>query len=1041
MPSTRSLISILIRSMGRTSLSRALDSVAGQTWPHLEVLVINASGQPHPVLPEDFPFPLRLIDSSTPLRRSAAANQLLQEAQGELGLFLDDDDRIGPDHLTRLAQALRDNPGHVLAYADVSCVENNTAGMDHPPREVRRYAQPYDATRLMLENYIPIHAALFDLELVRTNPELRFDTRFDLFEDWDFWLQLQQQGSFLHVPGVSAWYHIHGNSGAGVRMAENDSGQTALLQLLDKWHDRWNSQQLSELIGLARHVYPLQDRLTEAQLKADKLERDNDNLRTSMQQLEKLHAEELSKLFSLHQHELETHQAQANQLQRENNLLKTSIAELEKSHSKEIEQRNAQQLKALNKLQSTADHLHRDNAILLHSIAELEKLHAQAQEQLTMHQNKLNSQKIDHQQALEAQQREHDLTLEQLRQHYESSRSWRVTRPLRAVTTHTRTLLQRLFPQYHKVSAHFFSALLQLTTRIYHWPLFTPISNRISPIVKRRIRNFLFYRSIAPNNQHRPNSGLLRPMGDETLVSIVIPVYNHARYLRQCLDSALQQSWKNLEVIAVNDASPDPQVREILDSYQGHPRLKLIHLPDNGGICHAQNQALIASSGQIIAFLDCDDYLHPDAITTSMQYWQDNTIYAHTGRINVDENGNEINRIHFVELPRQDYFQENLRAMYATHLKLIRRDAFVKVGLFDPRFDTAQDYEMLMRIAFHYPSSSFVHVPDFVYHHRLHQQQATEQQNDKQQRLTRQIQHEARLRQSIRNGEYKRFISFIMLSYGKHSQTLEAIKGLQQTVSIPHEIILYDNGSTAETVAFIRQHIDGQFDHVRVFYGDQNLGPAQGRRKALEYATGEWFIIFDNDEIPEPGWLEELLLRAEANDNVGAVSCRVVFPDGKLQFSGGYAETGDNQRVELKLYDMGEQYTNLGSCVFRELDWCPIGATLFTENIAPYLHSGYPNVFEDAGVSFALKKKGLKLLNAPGALVWHEHVTYRADVEMSQEYMQARYNPQKMLISVASFYRENGLIIHDEYVWRENQLYALEQPELIKRLEQAPATP
>lgn len=947
MPSTRSLISILIRSMGRTSLSRALDSVAGQTWPHLEVLVINASGQPHPALPEDFPFPLRLIDSSTPLRRSAAANQLLHEAQGALGLFLDDDDRLGPDHLTRLAQALRDNPGHVLAYADVSCVENNTAGMDHPPREVRRYAQPYDATRLMLENYIPIHAALFDLELVRTSPELRFDTRFDLFEDWDFWLQLQQQGSFLHVPGVSAWYHIHGNSGAGVRMAENDSGQTALLQLLDKWHDRWNSQQLSELIGLARHVYPLQEQLHAEQLKADQLTRDQQILLQNMAELEQLHA------------------------------------------------------------------------------AALQASQAQLEAQAASHLHTLEQRDLAHQQALEAQ-----------RLHYENSHSWRITRPLRTL----RRLVSRQ-PRPASVSrakrtAAVYGKLLQLLTCCYHSPAFKPFDRWFSPILKRRIRNYLFLKSMPTPDHAQASTCLLQPVDSQTLVSIIIPVYNHARYLRQCLDSALQQSWKNLEVVVVNDASPDPLVREILDSYQGHPRLKLIHLPDNGGICHAQNQALIASSGQIIAFLDCDDYLHPDAITISMQHWQADTVYAHTGRINVDENGDEINRIHFVELPRQDYFQENLRAMYATHLKLIRRDAFVKVGLFDPRFDTAQDYEMLMRIAFHYPSSSFVHVPDFVYHHRLHQQQATEQQNDKQQRLTLQIQHEARLRQSIREGEYSRFISFIMLSYGKHSQTLEAIKGLQQTVNIPHEIILYDNGSTAETVEFIRQHIDGQFDNVRVFYGDQNLGPAQGRRKALEHATGEWFIIFDNDEIPEPGWLEELLLRAEANDNVGAVSCRVVFPDGKLQFSGGYAETGDNQRVELKLYDMGEQYTNLGSCVFRELDWCPIGATLFTENIAPYLHSGYPNVFEDAGVSFALKKKGLKLLNAPGALVWHEHVTYRADVEMSQEYMQARYNPQKMLISVASFYRENGLIIHDEYVWRENRLAELSHTELTRLLEQ-----
>ena len=263
-----------------------------------------------------------------------------------------------------------------------------------------------------------------------------------------------------------------------------------------------------------------------------------------------------------------------------------------------------------------------------------------------------------------------------------------------------------------------------------------------------------------------------------------------------------------------------------------------------------------------------------------------------------------------------------------------------------------------MRIAFHYPSASFVHVPDFLYFHRLHSQQTTETQRARQDRMTRQIQGEARLRERIRAGRYDRFVSFIMLSYGKHSQTLRAIEGLQATVRIPHEIILYDNGSAPETVAFLRERIDGQFANVRVHYGERNLGPAQGRRVAMEQARGEWLIVFDNDEIPEPGWLEELLLRAESNPDVGAVCCRVAFPDEKLQFSGGKVDALGDDLIDLGLYDRGERYDNLATCVFREVDWCPIGATLFTRNIAPYLHEGYPNAFEDAGVSFALKKQG-----------------------------------------------------------------------------------
>jgi hypothetical protein len=210
----------------------------------------------------------------------------------------------------------------------------------------------------------------------------------------------------------------------------------------------------------------------------------------------------------------------------------------------------------------------------------------------------------------------------------------------------------------------------------------------------------------------------------------------------------------------------------------------------------------------------------------------------------------------------------------------------------------------------------------------------------------------------------------------------------------------------------------------------------------LEHASGEWFIIFDNDEIPEPGWIEELLLRAESNPKTGAVCCRVTFPDGRLQFSGGKVDQPDpmDEIIDLGLHDYGKPYSDLSTCTFREVDWCPIGATLFTVNIAPYLHDGYPNTFEDAGVSFALKKEGYRLLNAPGALVWHEHITFRPDIEMGKKYMADRYNPKMMLKSVASFYAENQLIIKDEYIWRENGLHAMTRPQLVQALKQASLT-
>lgn len=934
------LVSILIRSTARPELAKALESIAAQTYTAIEVIIVDAASNGTLTAPAGYKIPVHIISPRHRLQRSLAANILLEAAKGRWGLFLDDDDWLGAEHVERLVARLKINPHLVMAYAGVSCVE--AMPQTESFTEVRQFDEPYDPVRLIIENYIPINAALFDLQLTRKPDGPHFDINFNLFEDWDFWLQILEHGPFEHVAGVSAFYRIHGDSGTGVRISAAEEAQAGLDQLLAKWRIRWSKEQIHNVVGLARHVYIQRHQVNqlERQLKEITFEREN-----TKKQLE------------------------ATRLALEDQLI--------------FERKAA------------------------HQVLE----------------DKISFERKAAHQALETQQF-----------YYENSRSWRLTSPLRDFLTKFRQL--REIKTTASIRAQIFRTLLGFLTHTYRSATLAGVIRWIPASVKRCLHNALMHRTYISKNT-QTGLRIERALGMEPKISIIIPVYNHSSYIEQCIQSALKQSWANLEVIVVNDASPDPEISCILEKFQGHPRLVIEHNKINQGICLAQNRALIISSGDIIAFLDCDDYLHPDAIKVSMQSWRNDVVYLHTGRINVNDKGLEVNRINFTSLPRQDYFAENLNAMYATHLKMIRRDVFSKVGLFDPRFDSAQDYDMLMRAAFHFPSSSFVHVPDFVYYHRLHSEQMTETQRSKQDQMTSLIQREARLRENIQQGNYSRFISFIMLSYGKHTQTLKAIEGLQKTVCIPHEIILYDNGSDAETVNFLKTKIDGFFKQVHVFYGDRNLGPAQGRRVALEKARGEWVIIFDNDEIPEPGWLEELLVRAESAKNIGAVCCRVVFPDEKLQFSGGKSIVTDDGIIDLALHDRGERYDELSTCTFREVDWCPIGATLFTQNIANYLHEGYPNTFEDAGVSFALRKQGLKLINAPGALVWHDHITFQPNAEMREQYMRDRYNPKMMLKSVASFYRENNLLIHDEYIWRENGLQFLSRNQILERLAEA----
>ena len=101
-------------------------------------------------------------------------------------------------------------------------------------------------------------------------------------------------------------------------------------------------------------------------------------------------------------------------------------------------------------------------------------------------------------------------------------------------------------------------------------------------------------------------------MNQNDLISVIVPVYNVEKYLPQCLDSIIASTYRNLEIICINDASTDGSW-EILQQYAGKDsRIKLINCEQNGGLSVARNKGLDAAKGSFISFVDSDDYISPN---------------------------------------------------------------------------------------------------------------------------------------------------------------------------------------------------------------------------------------------------------------------------------------------------------------------------------------------------------------------------------------------------------------------------------------------
>lgn len=108
----------------------------------------------------------------------------------------------------------------------------------------------------------------------------------------------------------------------------------------------------------------------------------------------------------------------------------------------------------------------------------------------------------------------------------------------------------------------------------------------------------------------------------DPLVSVIVPVYNVEQYLKECVDSIIEQTYKNIEIILVDDGSTDQSPRICNEYKKKDSRVKVIH-KNNGGLSDARNKGIDASNGSYIGFVDSDDWIEPNMYETLVEDLKD----------------------------------------------------------------------------------------------------------------------------------------------------------------------------------------------------------------------------------------------------------------------------------------------------------------------------------------------------------------------------------------------------------------------------------
>lgn len=182
-------------------------------------------------------------------------------------------------------------------------------------------------------------------------------------------------------------------------------------------------------------------------------------------------------------------------------------------------------------------------------------------------------------------------------------------------------------------------------------------------------------------------------------VSIIVPTYNRAEYLPHALDSIFQQTYKNLEVIVVNDGSTD-STEQVLDKYKE----KIIYLTkENGGKSSAVNLGLKYATGKYVWIFDDDDAALPRKLEVQIRKFQSDKSLGliHTAAFCMDKKLSKVLSVwNPLKLPQKEILKTKLLGCFFHGLTVIaKKEYFDQAGPWDERLIRAQDYDMWIRMA------------------------------------------------------------------------------------------------------------------------------------------------------------------------------------------------------------------------------------------------------------------------------------------------------------------------------------------------------
>ena len=408
------------------------------------------------------------------------------------------------------------------------------------------------------------------------------------------------------------------------------------------------------------------------------------------------------------------------------------------------------------------------------------------------------------------------------------------------------------------------------------------------------------------------------------LISFIVPTYNVNReLLTECLESLLNQSYRNFEICIADDASTLNETIEVLKEYEKkYKNIHIVYRKKNGMISEASNTAIGIAKGEFIALVDNDDLVEKDALYYVVKALNanKNLDMIYTDEDKIDFKGN-LMEPHF----KPDYSPDTLMGVnYICHLCVLRKSLVDKLKGFRKEYDGSQDYDLFLRVV--EKTINIHHIEKVLYHWRQTPtstagylgnksyaykagKRALED-SLKRRKIKGEVLENPRVSTYlVKYASGNPFVSIIIPMKDQAKVSRRCIESIYEKNTYKNfEVIVIDNNSSEKETFELLEEYKSKYSNFKVKRLECEFNYSYLNNEAVKISKGDYLLFLNNDtEFIQEDTIEYMAGYAR-QEHIGCVGIKLLYPEKQVQHAGvvlGYGGVAGHIYVANNYHDNG----------------------------------------------------------------------------------------------------------------------------------------